>query len=461
MILREGTARFARTFGWIGAGAGLAFLILSHSFAAYYAETAPDLALSLNADQPTALVRLARSRLTALELESRAGSETNNSDEGSSRLSGFSSNASLVGSAVEGAEPKRGQAAMRAADDHSEIRSLAERALTADPLNATALYLLGRVAELEGKTARATDFMSAAVHRSRRETGAALHMLRRGWEARDNAQVLELTDAILRTAPGMRRHLVPLLARMAEDDKARLLLTERIIQNPPWRAEFLSDLPRAVTDARTPLNILLELRDTPAPPKAADLRGYLDFLIQNGFYELAYYAWLQFLPPEDLSNTGLLFNGNFARDSSGLPFDWNISRGAGATIQMLAASGVESGRALQIEFGHGRIEFGRISQMILLAPGTYRFAGRVRGEVAGRRGLVWRIACASHEKLDLAEIQLPLGRAPAWRRFETEFTVPAAECSIQRVRLTHDARSASEQFISGVLWIAELSITRK
>ena len=81
--------------------------------------------------------------------------------------------------------------------------------------------------------------------------------------------------------------------------------------NPPWRAQFFANLQKNITDARTPLDLLLSIKDAPTPPTAAELRDYLALLIDNNFYELAYYVWLQFLRHEQLARVGLLFNGGF------------------------------------------------------------------------------------------------------------------------------------------------------
>lgn len=443
-----------------GLGACLVWLIVSHSFAAYFARSAPELALALNGSQPTALMKLARSRLASLQPDSGAEAGAANGGGNASRLSGFAANGPLAESGEERGTQAEGPLAAADAAARAEIRLLAEQALTADPLDAGALFLLGRIAEAEGSAA-ATDLMQAAARRSLRQTGAVYYMMQRSFEAQDYAETLDRADAILRTAPRMTRYIVPVLGRIAEDEDARTRLTDRLAAKPPWRVAFLSGLPQAITDARTPLNILLALRDSPAPPTTADLRGYLDFLIRKGFHELAYYAWLQFLPPEDLSRAGLIYNGSFERPPSGLPFDWVIRTGPGVMVQMSPAADLETGRALHVEFGHGRVDFGSVAQLTLLAPGAYRFEGRLRGELAGRRGLVWQISCAGQRQKVLGRSEMMTGLAPTWRAFNFTFEVPAdQQCRAQDLRLTLDARSASERFVSGAVWYADLRIVR-
>ena len=59
---------------------------------------------------------------------------------------------------------------------------------------------------------------------------------------------------------------------------------------------FFHSLPRHITDARTPLNLLSELKASAARPTKKEVADYLRFLIGRKLHELAYYTWLQFLP---------------------------------------------------------------------------------------------------------------------------------------------------------------------
>jgi hypothetical protein len=166
------------------------------------------------------------------------------------------------------------------------------------------------------------------------------------------------------------------------------------------------------------------------------------------------------LPAEQLGNAGLLFNGGFELAPSGLPFDWVISAGSGVTATFATRPDRDTERALFIEFGHGRVDFPGISQITMLAPGTYKFQGKYRGDIAGRRGLRWRITCAGTTAIPIGESPMVVGIASPWKEFEFSFSIPKAECRAQYVRLALDARSPSEQFVSGSIWYDELRIVR-
>jgi len=169
---------------------------------------------------------------------------------------------------------------------------------------------------------------------------------------------------------------------------------------------------------------------------------------------------LQFLPPGQLSSTGLLFNGSFEVTPSGLPFDWVIIPGAGVTIDITNRPDRDGQRALLIEFGHGRVEFGGIRQLTMLAPGTYEFKGKYKGEVLGKRGLVWRVACADTPAAPIGASSMALGASPRWKDVDFTFTVPDQNCRAQQIRLEHDARMPSEQLVTGAIWYDELRIAR-
>ena len=52
------------------------------------------------------------------------------------------------------------------------------------------------------------------------------------------------------------------------------------------------------------------------------------------------------------------------------------------------------------------------------------------------------------------------GVTSAWKDVQFIFTVPAADCRAQYVKLDLDARMASEQLVSGAIMFDELHISR-
>src|SRR5262245_20678224 len=341
-----------------------------------------------------------------------------------------------------------------------QMRTWTEIALTNDPLDARGLSILGELAHIVGDEAAVEKFLGAASGRGIRESGAVYWLLRTSYDNRDYATALYCADVLLRTRAQAGEYVMPMLVHMAENEQGNSDLKAALLNNPPWRSHFLSAHAKSASDPRAPLELLLAMRETRTPPTEVSLRNYVNALIERKQYELAYYAWLQFLPPERLSQAGLLFNGSFERVPSGLPFDWVIGEGAGVLIDMVQRSDRDGERALLIEFGYGRVDFRGVQQLTALAPGNYKFKGTYKGNISGKRGLVWRVTCAETPGSPIGESPMVTGASPNWMEMEFAFVVPDRNCGAQYVRLVFDARMASEQLISGSILYDELRIIR-
>lgn len=433
-----------RTLIIIGVAVFLVWEIITRGMAAYLAEVNPDAALWLRSSQPTALTKLADVKLNPPKLEQEASP----------------SNKAGTRSEEPAAESSAGDAFLDSAShtqaELDQITAWAEEALRNDPLNARTLRVLGQLASRNSEQAKADALMLAAAERSLHESFAVYWTMLKSYRDADYVEALRYADILLRTRYQAHPYVMPIVAKLAETPDASDQLKQLLAKNPPWRAQFLNYLPRGVSDARTPLDIFLSLKDTSTPPTSTDLRSYLDFLVQHGFHDLAYYAWLQFLPPEQLSKVGRLFNGNFQTVPSGLPFDWVFTGGNGITLQVAERPDVEGDNALLMEFGPGRVDFGGVTQLVLLPPGGYQLKGKYKSDLVSERGLQWRVLCGSDS---LGESRPVTGTEPSWAEFVVSFTVPE-DCTAQTIKLALDARSASETFVSGSIWYDDFSIAR-
>jgi len=420
--------RLSRAVPFAALAAFLAWGVTAKTLSAYLANAASARALLIDSHQPTAILNLADQKLN--ELDSAKGAE--------------------AGSQSLDSDPAVNQ----------QIRVMAESALAADPINARALRILGQLADRSHDEARALQFMQTSARFSMNESVAVAWLVDKSFEKKDYTAALHYADVLLRTRPQLINYVIPTLAQIAENNEASGELKKLLADNPPWRGGFFAAVPASVSDARTPLELLAAVKESPNPPTGGDLRGYLNFLIGHKFYALAYYAWLQFLPAEQLESLGPLFNGSFETSPSGLPFDWIVTPGANVSVDFEPAPGQEGGRALAISFEQGRVDFRGITQLVMLAPGKYQFLGKYTGELTGQRGLKWRVACADAPTEPIGESGMVAGRSPTWKTIEFTFAVPSANCGAQYLRLDLDARMSSEQFASGTLWFDELRISR-
>ena len=135
-----------------------------------------------------------------------------------------------------------------------------------------------------------------------------------------------------------------------------------------------------------------------------------------------------------------------------------ITPGSGVTIDF-APRPDGTGQALLVQFGQGRVDFRGVAQMVMLPPGAYRLRGQHMGRIVGRRGLEWRVVCAG-ATAPLAKSEMNIGSTPVWTDFEMTFTIPPTGCRAQQILLWLDARSASEQLVTGSAWYDGLQIAR-
>jgi hypothetical protein len=406
-------------------GVALCWLIVSHSVAGWLSRTSPKSGLLLRGNDPASLLAL-------VDREINFGAGDPSKTPGPSQPT---------------------------AQRLKQLRDLAETALINEPLSSRSYRLLGQIADRQGFAEKAETLMRAAARADLHESASVHWMMWKSFERKDYPAAAYYADALLRSGRGaaINGAAMPILARMAEDPAAKQEIKKLLAANPSWRSWFLGALGPYIRDARTPLDLFLSLKDTRAPPTTEELNAYQWFLVRHKLHELAYYVWLQFLPPEKLEAAGFLFNGDFEARPSGSPFDWQAAAGVNVIVDFAPRLENPSDHALVVEFGPGLVEFPGVSQSIVLAPGAYLLRGSVNGEVLGRRGVDWGVSCV--DGTSLGQSEMIAGTFPIWRAFEFAFVVPETGCSTQLVQLKLDARSPSEQLVSGAIWFDELAIS--
>jgi hypothetical protein len=442
----------------------LVWEVMTRSLVAYLADANPELAVRLRFNSPSAVLNIAHATLSRDPSMKNVEPVEPLPRDGSSRLTVVAKGTQSANSIDPTLRPKplAEDSALSTAIDSpamAQIRTGAERALLADPLNARALRILGQLSRGASKAV----FMQAAARRSLLESEAVFWLMRKNYEDGDYRSAARNADLLLRTRPLSQTAVqaaTAVLARIAETPATSGELKQLLASNPRWRSHFLTVLPGNISSATTPLDLLLALRDTPTPPTASEIGPYLKFLIEHKLYDLAYYSWLQFLSPAQLNKVGLLFNGSFEVNPTSLPFDWTFVADSGATIEIADRTDGRGEHALLLEFGGGRVEGLSVSQMVILAPGDYRFRGTYMADIVTQRGLQWRVACAGKSWRVIGESPIVIEAKSDWRDFEFSFTVPTSDCPLQSVQLLFTARSASEQFISGSTWFDDLQIVR-
>jgi hypothetical protein len=344
--------------------------------------------------------------------------------------------------------------------DWAEVRTISRHVLRVQPLESHALVLLGLAAEAEGRGDEALALMSIAARRSLRNRGAHLWLFNHRLRQRDFGTALSHADVILRTRPGeFRATLLQALMAIASVPGGRTHLVEMLETGPPWRSGFLREFSRHAPDPSDPSQLYAALQSGPHPPNTDELRPHLDALIGSGRFEQALLVWLNSLPPGEAVSLDYLYNGNFERPISNLPFDWIIGSIRGAEINIVE-SPVDGVKALRVQFARARVAFRHVRKLVMLPPGAYELTGRARADdFRNDRGLSWTLACAEGSKEVLVSTARVSGTMTA--EIAEQFTVPAQGCRAQWLQLELAARISSEQDVGGgTVWYDSLQIQR-
>ncbi|MBJ7532746.1 hypothetical protein JDN40_01235 [Rhodomicrobium vannielii ATCC 17100] len=426
-------------------GVFLILLIATKSLPYALAPYDPDLALRLNSSNPAALIAKAE----------RLRVQLWNLNQGSRATSGDADVSLDTISSLPPAQQAEIPESLERSRLRDGIRSLALRALERDPLNATAFRLLGEIADTPD---RARVLMREAVRRSQRDAVAQFWLLNDSFLRNDFKSALGHAEILLQSHPKLSVYVFSYLTLLAEDPEGRRFLLPRLARAPAWRPHFFEVLPRNMQKADTPATLMLALKGTANPLTASEVAPYLDALIAKNLIDVAYNAWLQFLPPTELETVSQITHPNFEREPSGLAFDWRVHPGVNASVEFVP---IERGHAMYFHLGEGRIQFPDVKQFVLFSAGSYRIEGKLKGRITGKRGLRWQMRCAHGTQRVIGETEQLVGRSEQWRNFGFSFDVPHTdECKGQMLRLYHDARSPSEEFVSGEVRFAELRLTR-
>ena len=318
--------------------------------------------------------------------------------------------------------------------------------------------VLAQTAAAQGDEARAALLFRHAARRAPRDRVAHAWLVNHAAMHGDFAAAVAHLDQLLRMAPGLLPDLSPTLASFAALPPARAALLRQLGAHPtPWRAAFLSWFARQPGSEALLSEVFAPLRSAPQPLLEGERGAWVDRLLREARIGEAYYVWVDGLDAAQRQHLGNVFDGGFElAPASAAGFGWEFGRIPGAAIHTSGTAGAEGQRALVVEFHDRRVAFAHVQQRLALAPGRYRFHGRVRSDgLRNERGLHWVLSCASGPQL--AETPRFTGTIP-WRDFDVALEVPAVACPGQLLQLRLAARIAPEQMIGGRILFDGLSI---
>ncbi|EIJ34243.1 hypothetical protein [Thiothrix nivea] len=228
----------------------------------------------------------------------------------------------------------------------------------------------------------------------------------------------------------------------------------------PWLPAFFRYLLEHETDQRKIQDYYVKRLHSQNPPTQQETLSYINYLIKQKQWAIAYEIWSEHLNQSSSFNLALYDGGFEDTENLNQTFGWNFRNSKEINIKQANTSGTDGKKSLSIAFKKGdSIVFRHIDQNRLLPQGEYSFTGKYRlGPLKTSNGLRWRVYCVGENNRKIAETEAFKGYNQQWQTFKADFTVPD-NCEVQRIALESDSQYAHQNLFQGNIWFDKLSIT--
>ena len=339
----------------------------------------------------------------------------------------------------------------------SDARATARRLLAHEPLQGEAFRILAEASERSGDRAEALGLYRIAARRAPRDQAARIWLARHALQQGHLAEALVQIDALLRMSPRRSDVLFPALVQLAQDPAFAEALAQTLAHDPPWRNGLMARLRDPRRGNPQAAGLVMQALQARGALADDDYARWLDSLIAQGRWGEAYARWAGRAVKID-GRLPRLYNGDFSLDPTNAGFDWRTRRVPGVLLQFEPAAG-QPGQAAYFQFLGRRIPSAGLEQPLLLAPGRYRLAFRVRSQaLRSEMGLQWQLACAGPAGVVARSDAIDGNQG--WREMHMEIGIPEAGCPGQWLRLVNPVPAGPAQRIEGQLWVADMQLQR-
>ncbi len=326
-----------------------------------------------------------------------------------------------------------------------KAESAARYALARAPATAAAWRTLGYVAALRNEERRALSLFQTSESFSRRDSPTQIWLIEHAVRNGNIADALGHYDIALRTSPGTRALLLPILVQAASDPAIRAPLGRLLKRRPPWTEEFISTLVTAPAQPETVAAVLAVMRRAGPLPFPMTIIPYVNQLATKD--EVAVAERIYRLLKQPVARAVLLRNGAFEAENALPPLDWALTQAGG--IDAL----VEGGR-LQVR---GAADAAGLAayQKLLLEPGRYRLSSRVGSEAGAAAAEVsWVVLCNGADGRELLKTRVQTTSADG-SPVQALFEVPPGGCGVQALQIV---LSPVDDPAGAAAWIDDVTI---
>lgn len=308
----------------------------------------------------------------------------------------------------------------------ARVRAWVAAGLARDLTEPALIELRALDRDAAGDHAGAAQLFALSDTISRRSLPTHLWLIQHAVDRGDVAGALGQFDLALRTSTAAPGVLFPVLARASEDPTLTGKIAAILDRPSDWRVPFLHYAIEKADAADGAAAIMLRMHDR-AMLRAEKLdQALIGGLIAAQEFDLALRVHDSFAPV--LASAALIRDPGFTQPAMGFPFGWGLADSG----ETMAERGVSGGRpALLYRSMPGG--FGDVAtQILLLAPGTYRFRTRTaQPALDSGANPYWTITCSQEDGPQLALIEQPRQKDATG---EADFTVPE-KCPAQVLAL--------------------------
>lgn len=335
---------------------------------------------------------------------------------------------------------------------------LAAEALASDPMNKTALDLIGSSALVNKDFARADSVFRVAAQLGWRDVTTQRYWLFASLALNDEVLAAQRLDALLRIkTPEAPEEMG--MEQLESTAAGRAAWLNQMMQQPPWLAGYLvqsAAIKDNVLANRLAMIDLAHSHNVEFPNDAVALLSRA--LLKRGQPQAARQLWISLDSKNGAVSNGQapsILQGGFEGEVTSearSPFLWRLLPGGDLNIQVQPAPAPLVGHALRILYS-GSVSKSVAEQILILPAGAYVLRWRVAASDPGDADAVAPgLTCGRHGEAISAT---PLAeKTPNIAAFSLE--IPRANCSFQVLSILV---RPSEQKQRGNVWLDDVAIT--
>ncbi|SJM29754.1 conserved hypothetical protein [Mesorhizobium delmotii] len=347
------------------------------------------------------------------------------------------------------------------APDLDALLAKAESALGFDLADARLYSLIGEIKYRQGEKDQAYEFFDQARKLSKTEIHALQKSIGRSIETGDLPKAVGEIDILLRRWPDQFPEIAEGLPTILSNPGGYQAVLGAIKAGAPWRGRLLIALGNTPVGLEFAERLLLDLRESSAPPSSNELASVISGYIRRKEYQPAYRLFLFTLSDEERKLGGYIFNHTFKPVRSGKPFDWQLRDQSGLEITFATSQDTAEGEGgATVRFLNTPVRNIALQQYIALPSGSYKIS-----MIASARNLklpkdlFWAVRCEGPGG-EIARFNIPEGTYTR-QNLTQDFSIGPLACPIQLLTLQTAAITGSWRFrYVGTLVMHKLNIER-